>query len=85
VDFSLDLTETLPRLAILAAVFIGVVAVALAVILWGTDRTAIQRRLSQQGEARIMTGGTTLRADRSHGAWVRLINAIEQTGVSGSC
>jgi tight adherence protein C len=82
VDFSLDLSATFPRIAILTAIFIGVVATALAVILWSSNRAAVQRRLLDTRDTRIATPETTLRADRSRGAWVRLINAIEQSGLS---
>lgn len=81
-DFSLDLTQTFPRLAVLAAIFIGVAATALAIILWGADRTAVQRRLSERADTRIALPGASLRADRSHGTWLRLINAIERSGLS---
>ena len=81
--FDINLTTGFSRLLVLAAVFAGVVLISLGTAFWASGRTAVRRRLAGGGETRMAAAPEkTLRVDSSQGAWVRLINAIERSGVS---
>ena len=81
--FDTNLTTGFSRLLVLAAIFAGVVLISLGIAFWSSGRLAVRRRLAGGGETRTAAAPEkTLRVDSSHGAWVRLINAIERSGVS---
>lgn len=80
--FDIDLTTGFSRMLVLAAIFAGVVLISLGVALWGNSRLAVRRRLTGRGELRAVAPEASLRVGGSQGAWVRLINAIEQSGIS---
>lgn len=81
--FDINLTTGFSRLLVLAAIFAGVVLITLGVAFWSSGRLAVRRRLAGGGETRTAAAAEkTLRVESSQGAWVRLINAIERSGVS---
>ena len=70
------------RLLILLLVFLLVSVIAFTVITPALARAAVKRRIEERLDPVSASGGATLRSDLKNSAWVRLINAIEQRGLS---
>ena len=71
------------RLLILVLVFLLVMVVVFTVIGPALTRAAVKRRIEERLEPMNLGGGSaTLRSDRTNTAWVRLINVIEERGLS---
>lgn len=81
----LDLTNMPPftRVLILLLVFLFVLVVVFTVAGPVLTRASVKRRIEERLEpAGAAGGGVSLRADRTNNAWVRLVNLIEQRGLS---
>lgn len=76
------LTSQWIRALILLCVFAGVALAAWIVSAYAGSRIAIQRRLAGRAQASHAAPGASLRAVQAQTAWVRLVNAIEQSGIS---
>lgn len=74
------------RLALFAIIFIAVAAIAFAIATAAARRGLVERRLADPGgassrpEGRQLPSGS-LRATETHGAWLRLVNVIEKSGI----
>ena len=81
----LDFTNLPPftRALILVLVFLLVLVVVFTVVGPVLTRAAVKRRIEERLDPSGGTGsGATLRSERTNSAWVRLVNAIEQRGLS---
>ena len=78
------LENTAARITLLAILFIAVAFLTYALVLFIEERSAARRRLVGELPSGNETGMTpgSLRAQASEGAWMKLVNAIEKTGVS---
>jgi tight adherence protein C len=76
------LTSQWVRALILFCVFAAVALAAWILSAYAGSRIAIQRRLAGRGEASQAAPGASLRQAQAQTAWVRLVNAIEQSGIS---
>src|SRR5690349_3979671 len=76
--------NSLLRIAVLFGLFALVAAVAYIIANAFAAKQATRRRLVDTGSAaaaETMAGGS-LRSDRVEGAWLKLVNAIENSGLS---
>lgn len=81
--FDLLLENTFARIAMLTLLFIAVAFLGYALVAFLGGRSAISRRLASElpsGNDREFA--SSLRAQASKGAWVKLVNAIEKSGLS---
>lgn len=73
------------RLATLLALFMVVAIGAYAVFLFLSNRRFVRQRLLPDGGSAVSnqpTGAGSIRAYQAEGAWIKLINGIEKTGLS---
>src|SRR5687768_17083967 len=78
------LENTAARITLLAILFIAVAFLTYALVVFLEERGAMRRRLARElpsGSDSGMTPGS-LRAQASEGAWMKLVNAIEKSGLS---
>ena len=79
----MDSLPELSRSLILIVVFLIAMAAGLAVASLVTSRMSLKRRLQEQiGPGASSPGEQSLRREDKQGGWVRLINAIEERGIS---
>src|SRR3990170_3766652 len=78
------LENTVARITLLAILFIAVAFLTYALVLFFEERAAARRRLVSEAPSGSESGMTpgSLRAQASEGAWMKLVNAIEKSGVS---
>jgi len=82
--FDLILENTIARIALLSLLFIAVAFVSYAMVVFLEQRRATRRRLVSEtvsGSDNSFAPGS-LRAHASEGAWMKLVNAIEKSGLS---
>jgi len=80
----LILENAIGRITLLALLFIAVAFVSYALVLFLEERSAARQRLARElpsGSESGMSAGS-LRAAASEGAWMKLVNAIEKSGLS---
>lgn len=70
------------RPLILVLVFLLVLVVVLTVAGPVLTRASVKRRIEERLEPSTGGGGATLRSERMNAAWVRLVNLIEERGLS---
>ena len=76
------LTSQWMRALILFCIFAAVALVAYILSAYAGSRIAVQRRLAQRADVKHSAAGASLRAVQAQTAWVRLVNTIEQSGIS---
>src|ERR1051325_1964795 len=80
--FDLAAMPSFIRMLILVLVFLLVMVVVFTVLDPALARAAVKRRIEARLDPVDAGGGATLRSDRTNTAWVRLVNAIEERGLS---
>ncbi len=75
-------TASALRPLLLAAVFIGVSLLTLAVLNLLQSRSALRRRIAEGLEPAATGDTATLRAQQKNTAWIALVNVIERRGLS---
>lgn len=80
--FELTNLPSFTRALILVLVFLLVMVIVYSVVSPLLARVAVKRRIEERLVPAAAVGGTTLRSERTNTAWVRLVNAIEQRGLS---
>ena len=80
--FGFDYMPSFARVLVLVLVFLLVMVIAFTVLDPVLGRAAVRRRIESRLEPADASGGMTLRSDRTNSAWIKLINAIEERGLS---
>ena len=82
--FELIAANPVLRTATLLALFIAVVVAVYFIATAVSGRQIARRRLAEptSGGAEVAMSGSSLRSIAAEGAWVKLVNAVEKTGLS---
>ena len=82
--FELIAANPVLRTATLRALFIAVVVAVYFIATAVSGRQIARRRLAEptSGGAEVAMSGSSLRSIAAEGAWVKLVNAVEKTGLS---
>ena len=70
------------RPLILAAIFVGVTLLALALLSAMGSRRAVRRRIAEELEPAASGRARSLRNEQTQTAWIKLVNLIEKRGLS---